>query len=208
MNTEQLVKIGLTEEQAKEVMNLHKEAINGNYIPKAKFDSEREKNATLQESLSAKDAEIEKLAQFKGTSEQLEAKISGLKETLEKSQAEYNAKIAEIEKDSAISLEVSDFVYDIKDVLGKLDKSKIIYENGKVVSGLKEQINDLKKSSPHYFKSGTDGLPSGWNAGGKKPKDGQEDFKVKEGEELGKSLAKMFNDSMNVSKTAEDMYFK
>ena len=41
MKLEDLVKEGFTEEQAKKILDLHKKAIDGNYVPKDTFNAER-----------------------------------------------------------------------------------------------------------------------------------------------------------------------
>lgn len=38
MNENQLIKLGLNKEQASSVLSMHKKSIDGNYVPKARFD--------------------------------------------------------------------------------------------------------------------------------------------------------------------------
>ena len=52
MTKESLIAAGFTEEQATKIMGMHTEAIDGNYVPKATFDAERDKSKNLTACLS------------------------------------------------------------------------------------------------------------------------------------------------------------
>ena len=51
MTLEELTKAGFTEDQSKKILEMHQKSIDGNYIPKATFEAERQKvkdaNATI-----------------------------------------------------------------------------------------------------------------------------------------------------------------
>ena len=42
MTLEELTKAGFTEDQAKKILEMHQKSIDGNYIPKATFEAERQ----------------------------------------------------------------------------------------------------------------------------------------------------------------------
>jgi hypothetical protein len=109
--------------------------------------------------------------------------------------------------------QISSVVYDTDDVMSKLDTTKIVIKEGKIVSGLTEQIDALKKSKPHYFKKEgggeAAGLPGGWVPFGRTPPAGGEpDNNNDDGSKFGMELAKSKSVGETASKKAADIYFK
>ena len=97
MTLETLVKAGLTEEQAKAVLKLHKDAIDGNYVPKATFEAEREKLKTANETIADRDKQITELGKFKGTAEELQQKVNTLTQENSNAKTEDEKKLKEME---------------------------------------------------------------------------------------------------------------
>jgi hypothetical protein len=197
MTKEQLIAAGLTEQQADAVLKLHKESIDGNYIPKATFDAERNKVKELDQQVKDRDKQITELGTFKGTAEELTKKVSELETKNKTDKDAADARVTQLEQDYLIKSEIGSMVYDADDVMSKLDKTKIVFKDGKIVAGLKEQAEELKKSKPHYFKpdqtTQQQNKVPGFQFFGSTPKEGQQqqppaDPKL-QAAEFGKQLA-------------------
>lgn len=213
MKLEDLVKEGFTEEQANKILNLHKKAIDGNYVPKATFDAERDKVKTANDTIADRDKQIKELGAFKGTAEELQKKVDDLTAENGKAKQEYEKKLKDMEEDAAVRASIVDQVYSPEDIMPKLDKTKLTIQDGKVVAGLVEQLDAIKKSSPHYFKEsksddGKGGFPGGWHPFGKSPEDGKGQGGTDSAEEFGKSLAKAQSQGIASTQKAADIYFK
>lgn len=214
MTLEALMKKGLTEEQAKLVLQLHKEAIDGNYVPKATFEAEREKVKTANETIADRDKQIKELGAFKGTAEELQKKVDDLTADNEKAKKEYETKLAEMEIDNAIRSAVAEQVHNVDDIMPRIDKTKLTIADGKVTAGLVEQVEAVKKTHPHYFKevktenNNNNGLPGGWHLFGNSPEEGNNSGGTDSAIEFGKSLAKAQAQGIASTQKAADIYFK
>lgn len=214
MKLEDLIKEGFTEEQANKILELHKNAINGNYVPKATFEAEREKLKTANETIADRDNQITELGKFKGTAEELQKKVDTLTADNTKKDEEYQSKLKDMEETAAIRAAVADQVHSVDDIMPKLDRTKLTIKEGKVVAGLVEQMDAIKKDSPHYFKEtkgdegNKGGWPGGWNPFGKSPEESKGQGGTDSAAEFGKSLAKAQAQGMSSTQKATDIYFK
>jgi len=213
MTLESLMKAGLTEEQAKAVLKLHKDAIDGNYVPKATFEAEREKVKTANETIADRDKQITELGKFKGTAEELQQKVTTLTQENATAKTEYENKLKEMEETTAIRTAVADRVYSPDDILPKLDRTKLTIKDGKVEAGLVEQLDAIQKTSPHYFKPANNGgngggWPAGWAPFGKSPDESHAGGGGNAAQEFGQSLAKAQAQGNASAQKAADIYFK
>lgn len=213
MDRESLIKAGLTEEQANAVIKLHQQAIDGNFVPKVTFNAERDKVKSLTTQLADRDKQITELGAFKGTAEELQKKVSQLEEQNKSNKEKFEADLLQAEKTAAIRFDIASSVIDPEDILPKLDQDKIVFKDGKIVSGLKEQLDELKTAKPHYFKSEqskTENQPGGWIFG-KTPVEGSDgagtDSKS-EAQKFGEFLANSKMSGSNAADKAADVYFK
>ena len=78
MTLEELTKAGFTEDQAKKILVMHQKSIDGNYIPKATFEAERQKVKDANATIAERDKQITELGSFKGTAEELQKKVDEL----------------------------------------------------------------------------------------------------------------------------------
>lgn len=213
MNKETLIAAGFTEEQATQILQMHQQAIDGHYVPKATFDAEREKNKSLTSQIAERDKQITELGTFKGTAEQLQSKVSELEKQNKEAQDKFNAELLQAQKDAAIRFDIAGSVIDPDDILPKLDQSKIVFQDGKIVSGLKEQMEEIKKSKPHYFKieEKSEGVPKGWLLG-QTPAEGSEGSGKKdeksEAQKFGELLAASKKSGAVAAEKAASAYFK
>lgn len=213
MKLEDLMKEGFTEDQSKKILDLHKKAIDGNFVPKATFDAERDKVKTANETIADRDKQIAELGKFKGNAEELQKKVDELTATNTKNAQEYEAKLKDMEETTAIRAAISDMVHSADDIMPRLDKTKLTFKDGKVVAGLVEQMDSIKKQSPHYFKEtksddSKGGWPGGWSPFGKSPEESKGQGGADSAAEFGKSLAKAQAQGMSSTQKAADIYFK
>lgn len=208
MTLEELTKAGFTEDQAKKILEMHQKSIDGNYIPKATFEAERQKVKDANAIIAERDKQITELGSFKGTAEELQKKVDELTTANNTAKAEYEAKLTKMAQENSLKLAIADKVHNVEDILPKLDVTKITFKDGAVVAGLVEQMEALKKSNPYYFKEDNAGknLPGGWTPFGRKPEEGDGSSGSAE-EEFGKSLAKAVSTGNTFAEKADKTYF-
>lgn len=212
MKLEDLIKLGLTEEQANKVLEAHQAAINGNYVPKATFEAERDKVKAANDTIAERDKQITELGKFKGTAEELQAKVTELTNANETAKTEYETKLKEKEEEFAIRTALADKVHNADDILPKLDKSKLTITDGKVTGGLNDQLEAIKKTNPYYFKeqsgSNPGGLPAGFQMFGQQPGAGKGTEVQSDEVNFGKQLAESQLSGMNAAAKGGEHYFK
>lgn len=214
MNKESLIAAGFTEDQAKTILELHQKAIDGNYVPKATFNAEHETVKNLRTQVADRDKQITELGTFKGTAEQLQNKVADLEKQNKDAKEKFEADLLQAQKDAAIRFDIAGQVIDPDDVLPKLDQSKIVFKDGKIASGLTEQLDEMKRSKPHYFKqeqNKNEGMPKGWLFG-KTPPEGSDAGKggneKSEAQKFGEMLAASKMSGTNAAEKAAETYFK
>ena len=80
MKKEDLIAMGLTEDQAKKVMD----SLDGNFVTKTRFNEVNEENKTLKQSVADRDKQLEDLKKSSGDNAELKKQI----ETLQQQNAE------------------------------------------------------------------------------------------------------------------------
>lgn len=187
MNKEALIAAGLTEEQAKKVMELHKAELNGNYIPKVRFDEVNEQLKTTKQELSNRDEQIAGLKKFEGSSKELSEKVKALEAENKEKAKQFEAQLKETKLKNAVRASLGDSVFDPSLVMGLVDLSKVeLNDNDEVKSGLKEQVETLKKEKAFLFKTDTTPKPN-IKIKGQEPADGKDDAHA---DDVGVALAK------------------
>ena len=148
MNKEELIAMGLTEEQAKKVMD----SLDGNFVTKARFNEINEENKTLKKSVSDRDKQLEDLKKSSGDNAALQQQISDLQKQNADQQKAHDEELAKLKLDNAVEIALSGAkAKNGKAVKAMLDMSKVkLGEDGKL-SGFDEQIEALKKSDSYMF---------------------------------------------------------
>lgn len=145
----------------------------------------------------------------------LQSKLDKANKDLEASGKDVDAKVKEAldaeRKNYEVKMELNGKVHNVDVTMGQLDLSKIVMdENGKIKSGLKEQVDALKKSDSYLFISNTN-ENNNQNVNpfvkGATPKDGEgaPQTKLSAGETFAKNLAKDRNEA--VKSSADSIYF-
>lgn len=210
MKEEQLKELGLEADVIAKVLKIHKDSIDGNYVPKATFEAERENVKTLKNQITERDNQITELTKFKGTNEELQKQLNDYKAQNEELKTNSEKELAKLKKENLLKFELKDQVIDVDDVLPKLNIDNIVFENDAIKSGLKEQLEDLRKSKPHYFAQQEDkNKNTGWKPFGNPPTEsGKEPDKVAPEVDFAKQLAQAKNATTQASQKALETYFK
>lgn len=145
LKKEELLELGLTEEQAEKVVNKATEVMKG-YIPKARFDEVNNLKNEYQK-------QLEELNKTTANTEEIKKQLEQVTEEMKKKEQEYENRIKELQVDAAIKLALTGKVHDVDIVAGLIDKSKLEFdENGNIAKGLNEQIQALKETKAFLFK--------------------------------------------------------
>lgn len=151
MTKEQLLEMGLSEEQADKVLAAHKEELKG-FIPKTRFDEVNDAKKDLEKQLEDRDKQLKDLQEKVKGNEELEKTIKDLQETNKKAVADYEAKIKNITLDNAIRLALKEHKAKYEDLLlGKFDREKLKIKDDGTIEGLDEQIKALKEGYKDLF---------------------------------------------------------
>lgn len=145
LKKEELLELGLTEEQAEKVVNKATEVIKG-YIPKARFDEVNNLKNEYQK-------QLEELQKSTANVEELKKQLQQVNEVMKQKEQEYETRIKDLQVDAAIKLALTGKVHDVDIVAGLIDKSKLEFdESGNITKGLNEQIQTLKEAKAFLFR--------------------------------------------------------
>lgn len=148
MKKEDLIKLGLTEEQAEKVAEASAEELKG-FIPKSRFDEVNEAKKKLEEELKNRDEQLEELKKI--DAEGLKAQIEKLQKENQDAKKQYEAELSQVRLNNAIEMAlVAAKAKNIKAVKALLDLSKIKLD-GENLIGFKEQVDVLKQADDSKF---------------------------------------------------------
>lgn len=149
MKREQLLELGLTEEQAQKVIDAYTEEMKG-FIPKARFDEVNDAKKELEQQIKERDKQLKELAEKVRGNEELEKQIKELQEVNKTTKEQYEAKIKELKIDAAIREKLTDAKYpDL--LITKFDKSKLTVTDDGTVLGIDEQLTQIKEQYKDLF---------------------------------------------------------
>lgn len=148
MNKEDLIAMGLTEEQAKKVMD----SLDGNYVTKTRFNEVNEENKTLKKSVSDRDKQLEDLKKSSGDNEELKKQIETLQQENANQKKAHDAEMTQLRLDNAIDAALTAAgAKNIKAVRALLDTSKVkVGEDGKL-TGFDDLLSAVQKSDSYLF---------------------------------------------------------
>lgn len=156
MTKEQLIALGLNEEQANKAIELHTAALQG-YVAKGTYDVLKAEADNLKATNDSMKAEVDKLKKFEGTNAELAAKIEKLQGDVTTKEETYKSELEKLRKINAVELALlqgENKPHDLDLVKGLVDLSLIKLDGDKVVSGLKEQIDTLRTDKAFLFNPG------------------------------------------------------
>lgn len=172
MTKEELVTLGLTDDQAAAVLKAHTEELKG-YVPKTRLDEVIEERNGLRDQVAERDKQIKTLGESAGDNQALKDQVAQLQADNKKAADEYAANMAQLRLDNAVDLALAGAkAKNSKAVKALLDQSKIkVGEDGKV-EGLDDQIKAIQKSDAYLFDGGE---PAKTQYKGITPQDGKGD---------------------------------
>lgn len=148
MNKEQLVALGLSEEQATAVVEGF-----GKMIPKSRLDEKIAEVNDYKQQLADRDTQLTELQSKAQGNEELQAQIQALQQQNEQAKTEYQQQLQQKEFDFALTEALRDAkAKNPKAVKALLDTSTFKLVDGKLI-GLDEQLTALKTSDDYLFTS-------------------------------------------------------
>ena len=154
MTIDELLKgLGIAEDKAAETKKQINSYLDGAYVPKSRFNEVNEEKKTLAAAVSERDKQLEALKKSTGDVEGFKKQIKDLQEANKKAKEESEQALKDLKINDAIKMAVVGDAQDVDIVSSLVDKSKIILgEDGKI-TGLKEQVEELKKNKAFLFKT-------------------------------------------------------
>lgn len=148
MKKEDLIAMGLTEEQAKKVMD----SLDGNFVTKARFNEVNEENKTLKQSVADRDKQLEDLKKSSGDNAELKKQIETLQQQNADQKKAHDAEMAQLKLDNAIDAALTAAgAKNIKAVRAMIDTSKMKLGEDGTVEGLPDAIKAVQKSDSYMF---------------------------------------------------------
>lgn len=146
---EQLVQMGLTEELAQKVID---EVVDGNFIPKSRFNEVNEENKTLKQSVADRDKQLEDLKKSSGDNAELKKQIEALQQQNADQQKAHEAEMAQLKLDNAIDAALTAAgAKNVKAVKPFIDSAKIKLDEDGKLTGLDEQLKEVQKTEGYLF---------------------------------------------------------
>lgn len=143
MNKEDLLKLGLSEEQAEKVLSVNAEQLKG-FIPKSRFDEVNNTKKQLEKDLKDRDVQLENLKNSSGDLETMKQTIENLQRDNKVAKDNFEAELAKFKLESAIDTTLlGSNVINTRAVKALLDMDKIKLD-GDVLIGINEQLEALK----------------------------------------------------------------
>lgn len=168
MNTEDLKKLGLNDEQVKEVMALKGEAIKAEQAKQqATIDEITAERDSLNEQIAQRDTDIKALKKASGANEELSSKLSDLQAKYDADTKALSETLATTKLNSAISEALGKTsARDPQDLKAFLNMDDIKLEEDGSIAGLNDQIKTLQESKAYLFNEGTQATynPAGGSA--------------------------------------------
>lgn len=173
MKKEDLVKLGLTEEDADKVAKASEEELKG-FVPKSRFDEVNEAKKHAEESVKERDKQIEGLKSSAGDADKLKEQINQLQQDNKAKDTAHAAEIRQLKIDNAVdSALVAAKAKNLKAVRALLNLEKAELAEDGTVKGLAEQIQGLQSAEDSKFMFETFGKPK--LKGAKAGEDGVDD---------------------------------
>ena len=189
MNKEQLLSLGLSEEQADAVVKGIEESGS---VPYARFKEVNDAKKALESQVNEFSNQLKTLQGSVKGNEELENQIKELQKAQSETKAQYEQMLKDSKVDAAIKLALVGKAHDEDLVLGLIDRGSIeVDDNYKVVKGLDEQLTSLQESKSFLFKTVEPTEPQQPTLSGVKP--GNLDAPPVPGTSVGAQIAQQLN---------------
>lgn len=151
MKKEDFVALGISEALAEKAAAASKEEFK-DYVHRDRLNEEIQKKKNAEQSYETVKAELDKLKESAGDSEQMKTQIKTLQDELKDKETKYAGEIAEMKMSNAIRSALGSSVQDADLVAGLLDRTKLILSDDGKLTGLDEQVKALRESKAFLFK--------------------------------------------------------
>lgn len=157
LTKEELLALSVSEENATKILKAHTDTLTEGFIPKHRFDEVNTELKNSKASLVERDKQIEGLKKFEGDAAALKETIKTLEETNKTLDSESKKMLATERKRNAVKMELlqdeTGKPHDVDLVMGLFNLDNVVFDetSGKVVSGLKEQKESIKKEKAFLF---------------------------------------------------------
>ncbi len=152
MKREYLKGLGLEAETIDKIMSEHGKTVAAK---DAKIELMESEKAELAENLKQRDADLKDLTKKAAGNEDLKKQLDEMTSNYKTAKEEADARVAEIQKSSAIKLALANKVHDVDIVTSQLNLDKITVD-GDEVKGLDEQVTALQESKGFLFVESTE----------------------------------------------------
>lgn len=206
MDKQKLLEMGLTEEQAKQILD----SLKKGYVDKVTFEQKTKELETLNEQVKQRDEQIESLKKFEGDNTQLQTKIKEMESTNKAKADEYTKTLLQERKKSAVRFALLEDEggkpYDVSMVAGMFNLDTInLNEDGSIANGFKEQNEALRKDKAFLFAAQQTQGNAGTRRFGNTPPDGQDKPPATDTpESFGARLAQTRLQQMGIKVKAQD----
>ncbi len=149
MKREQFINLGFTEDMARKVMDILREERKG-FIPKSRFDQVNDIKKELEKRLAIQEAQIAELNNIRFHNQEFEKIVKELWNINAAVKAEQEAKLRDILIRSAIRSKLVHVKY-AELLISRFDKSRLTIASDGTVSGIDEQLEEMKASYEWLF---------------------------------------------------------
>ena len=144
MNKDELIKLGLTDEQATIVTEKYV-----NMVPQGRFNEIVEEKNSLKTQLAERDKQLKELEKSVGDNKELKEQIEKLQTDNKTAAEKYAKELFDLQLNNAVDIAITGAKgKNSKAIKALLDLEKADLKDGKVI-GLEEQLSNLKKSDPY-----------------------------------------------------------
>ena len=148
MTKEELIVMGLTEEQTKKVLD----SVHNNFVEKSKLQEIETENKTLKQSVAGRDKQLETLKKSIRDNEKLKKQIEELQKQNTEQKKTHDAEMAQLKLDNAVEAALlAAGAKNTKAVRSLLEADKLKLAEDGTVEGLKEQLTEVQKSDSYLF---------------------------------------------------------
>lgn len=160
MKKDELIRLGLSEEDAEKAAKASEEELKG-FVPKARFDEVNEARKHAEESVKERDRQIDGLKASAGDAEKLKLQIEQLQQQNKERESAHAAEIRQLKLDNAVdSALTAAKARNLKAARALLDLGNAELAEDGTVKGLAEQIRNLAEAEDSKFMfEASDGKP-------------------------------------------------
>lgn len=149
---ELLEKLGIAEDKIEDATKQFKEFLDGEYVPKSRFNEVNAEKKTLETAVADRDKQLKTLKDSEGDVQALKDQITNLRQLLKHSLCCLLEVLKALKLSTAVQLAIGDSAQDAELVANLIDKSKLVLAEDGKVTGLDEQLKDLQKNKAFLFK--------------------------------------------------------